>query len=46
MNNSVFGEAIEKHKKTTEYILIDNKKLLINYQVDQTLSVVRYLTKI
>lgn len=41
----MFGKAIENIRKRQNIFLIDTKKLLINYQVDQTLSVVRYLTK-
>ena len=46
MNNSVFGKTIENIRKRQNVILIDNKKMLINYHQNQTLNVVQYLMKI
>ena len=46
MNNSVFGKTIENIRKRQNVILIDNKKMLINYHQNQTLNVVQYFMKI
>ena len=46
MNNSVFGKSIENIRKRQNVILIDNKKMLINYHQNQTLNVVQYLMKV
>ena len=46
MNNSVFGKSIENIRKRQNVILIDNKKMLINYHQNQTLNVAQYLMKV
>ena len=46
MNNSVFGKTIENIRKRQNIELVDNRRKLSNYQVDQTLIDVQYLIAI